>query len=71
MSWLIFSDVVSIVIIVHRCCPSFVSRSHLVTTRAIDQNLWTYVPLGQMNSQTKFQSNLILGLATRWLNPKT
>jgi hypothetical protein len=34
-----------------------------VTARAIDLNLCTYVPLGHMTYQTKFQSDLILGHA--------
>jgi hypothetical protein len=38
--------------------------------RAVDMQLCTYVPLGS-NSQTKFQSSLILGLATRGPKPKT
>jgi hypothetical protein len=33
--------------------------------RDIDLKLCTYVPLGKSNSQTKFWSSLILGLATR------
>jgi hypothetical protein len=39
--------------------------------RAIDPKLCTYVLLGKSNSQTKFRSSLILGLATRGPKPKT
>jgi hypothetical protein len=40
--------------------------------RAIDMQLCTYVPLaGNSNSQTKFQSSLILSLVTTGLKPKT
>jgi hypothetical protein len=42
-----------------------------VTTGAIDLELCTYVPLGKNNSQAKFQSSLILSLATRRPKPKT
>jgi hypothetical protein len=48
-----------------------VSRARFVTTGAIDPKHCTYVPLGKSNSQTKFRSSLILGLATRGANPKT
>jgi hypothetical protein len=37
----------------------------------INPKLCTYVPLGKSNSQTKFWSSLIHGLATREPNPKT
>jgi hypothetical protein len=39
--------------------------------RAINPKLCTYVPLGKSNSQTKFRSSLILGLATTGPKPKT
>jgi hypothetical protein len=39
--------------------------------RAIDLKLCTYVPIGNINSQAKLLSSLILGLATRGPNPKT
>jgi hypothetical protein len=39
--------------------------------RTIDMQLYTYVPLGNSNSQTKFWSSLILSLATRGLKQKT
>jgi hypothetical protein len=42
--------------------------ARFVTTGAIDLKLCTYVPLGKSNSQTKFRSSLILGLATRGPN---
>jgi hypothetical protein len=42
-----------------------------VTARAIDLKLCTYIPLGHMTYQTKFQSDLILGLATRGPKLKT
>jgi hypothetical protein len=48
---------------------SSVSRARFVTAGAIDPKLCAYVPLGKSNSQTKFLSSLILGLATRV--PKT
>jgi hypothetical protein len=38
--------------------------------RAIDQKLCAYVALGKSDSQTKFQSSLILGLATRGPKPR-
>jgi hypothetical protein len=48
------------------CCPSSsVSRAHFVTAGSIDLKLCTYVPLGDMTLETKFWSDLILGLATR------
>jgi hypothetical protein len=53
------------------CCPSSVSRAHFVTAGAIDLKLCTYVPLGEITVQTKFWSDLILGLATRGPKPKT
>jgi hypothetical protein len=49
---------------------SSVSRARFVTAGAIDPKLCTYVPLGKSNSQTKFWSSLILGLATRGSKPK-
>jgi hypothetical protein len=54
------------------CCPSSssVSRARFITAGAIDLKVCTYVPLGEMNVQTKFWSNLILGLATRGPKPK-
>jgi hypothetical protein len=46
------------------CCPSSsVNMARFVIARAIDLKLCTYVPLGHMTYQTKFQSDLILGLA--------
>jgi hypothetical protein len=48
-----------------------VDRAHFVTARDIDLKLCTYVPLGHMTYQAKFQSNLILGLATRGPKLKT
>jgi hypothetical protein len=48
-----------------------VSRAGFVTAGAIDLKLCTYVPLGEMTVQTKFRSDLILGLATRGQKPKT
>jgi hypothetical protein len=50
---------------------SSISRARFVTTGAIDPKLWTYLPLGKSNSQTKFQSFLILDLATRGPKLKT
>jgi hypothetical protein len=50
--------------------PASISRARFVTTWAIDQKRWTYVPLGKSNSQTKFRSSLVLGLATRGQNQK-
>jgi hypothetical protein len=49
------------------CCPSSssVSRACFVTAGAIYLKLCTYVPLGEMTLETKFWSDLILGLATR------
>jgi hypothetical protein len=49
---------------------SSISRVRFVTAGAVDPKLCTYVPLGKSNSQTKFQSSLIFGLATRGQNPK-
>jgi hypothetical protein len=46
-------------------CPSYVSRACFVTAAAIDLQLCAY------DSQTKFRSDLIPGLATRGLKPKT
>jgi hypothetical protein len=43
--------------------PSSVSRACFITAGAIDPKLCTFVPLGKSNSQTKFWSSLILGLA--------
>jgi hypothetical protein len=43
------------------------SSSVSMTAGAIDLN---FVPLGEMGVQTKFRSNLILGLATREPKPK-
>jgi hypothetical protein len=48
-----------------RPSSSSISRARFLTTGAIHQKLCTYVPLGKSNSQTKFRSNLSLGLATR------
>jgi hypothetical protein len=50
---------------------SSISRARFVTAGAIDPKLYTYVPLGKSNSQTKFRSSLILGLATSGPIPKT
>jgi hypothetical protein len=41
------------------------------TAGTIDLKLCTYVPIGKSNSQAKFQSSLILDLATRGPKPKT
>jgi hypothetical protein len=51
------------VVVVRR--PSYVCRARFVTTGAIDLKLCAYVSLGEMTLQTKFRSDLILGLATR------
>jgi hypothetical protein len=48
-----------------------VSRARFVTAGAIDPKFCTYVQLEKSNSQTKFWSSLILGLATRGPKPKT
>jgi hypothetical protein len=56
------------------CCPSSsssVNTARFVTARAIDLKLCTYVPRGHMIYQTKFRSDLILGLATRGPKLKT
>jgi hypothetical protein len=45
--------------------------ARFVTARAIDLKLCTYVPLGHMTYQTKFQSDLILALATRGQSENT
>jgi hypothetical protein len=37
--------------------------AHFVAVRAIDLKLYAYVPLVHMTYQTKFQSDLIRGLA--------
>jgi hypothetical protein len=50
--------------------PLCICRARFVTAGAIDPKLCTYVPLGKSNSQTKFRSSLILGLATRGQNRK-
>jgi hypothetical protein len=42
-----------------------ISRARLITAKAIYLKLCTYVPQGQ----TKFRSDLILGLATRGPSP--
>jgi hypothetical protein len=42
---------------------SSVNTARFVTARAIDLKLCTYVPLGHMTYQNKFQSDLILCLA--------
>jgi hypothetical protein len=55
----------------HLTWSSSVSMARFVTTGAIDLKVWTYVPLCKSNSQTKFQSILILNLATRGPKPKT
>jgi hypothetical protein len=47
------------------------NTARFVAARAIDLKLSTYVPLGHMTYQTKFQSDLILGLATREPKLKT
>jgi hypothetical protein len=47
------------------------NTARFVTARAIDLKLCAYVPLGHMTYQTKFRSNLILGLATRGPKLKT
>jgi hypothetical protein len=51
-------------------CPSSVSRARFVAAGAIDPKFCAYVPLGKSNSQTKFRSSLILGLATRGQHQK-
>jgi hypothetical protein len=48
-----------------------VGSARFVTAGAIDIKCCTYVPLGQMTSQTKFLSDLIHVLVTRGPNPKT
>jgi hypothetical protein len=50
---------------------SSVSTARFVTTGAIGPKLRTYVLRGKSNSQTKFRSSLILGLATRGPKSKT
>jgi hypothetical protein len=52
----------------------FISLAHFVTARVIDVKLNTPCGLGQVTSQTKFQSDVILtclGLATMGPKPKT
>jgi hypothetical protein len=51
--------------------PSSVSTARFVTAGAINLKLCTYIPLAKSNSQIKFGSSLILGLATRGPKPKT
>jgi hypothetical protein len=55
------------------CCLSLssVHTVSFVTARAIDLKLCTYVPLGHMTYQTKFQSDIVFGLATREPKLKT
>jgi hypothetical protein len=48
---------------------SFVSTARFITAGPIDLKLFRYVPLGEMSVQTKFWSDLILGLATRGPKP--
>jgi hypothetical protein len=50
---------------------SSVGMARFVTAGAVNPKLCTYVPLGKSNSQNKFRSSLILGLATRGPKPKT
>jgi hypothetical protein len=50
--------------ITQRPASSSVSMARFITAGAIDPKLCIYVPLGKSNSQTKFRSSLILGLAT-------
>jgi hypothetical protein len=40
-----------------------VNMAGFITAGSIDLKLCTYVPLGKSNSQTRFRSSLILGLA--------
>jgi hypothetical protein len=52
------------------CCPLSMT-ARFVTAGAIDLKLCAYVPVGEISVQTKFRSDLILGLATRGPKPKT
>jgi hypothetical protein len=54
--------------VVSECIVFAVAR--FVTIKAIALKLCIHVPLGKSNSQTKFRSSLILGLATRGPKPK-
>jgi hypothetical protein len=56
---------------IRRLLSSYVSMARFVTAGAIDTKLCTCVSLGKNNSQIKFQSSLILGLATRGPKLKT
>jgi hypothetical protein len=64
---LCMENVVRALTIVH---PSSVSRARFVSSGSIDLKFCTYVPLGEMSVQTKFRSDLILGLAARGPKPK-
>jgi hypothetical protein len=50
--------------VVSECIVFAVER--FVTIKAIALKLCIHVPLGKSNSQTKFQSSLILGLAIEY-----
>jgi hypothetical protein len=58
-----YNHVLSVFVVVRRLGPSSFSRARFVTAGSIELKRCIYIPLGEMSLQTKFRSDLILGLS--------